>query len=966
MTIKDVTNALQIAGINPPSEVSSKEVIKLFHDQKGEIYTISTAKMVKFLLALGFPYSNFLDCDRTGLNKAIEGILKIDDEPEKSKFRKALDGISDLFGGKGKSGIPFQVTIPDSFESAQTLYNKLFEYDCIEIISEDEGVFNPSPDNTVYYTDANGASKGVDITQADDIWLQFKGKVNPRFCVLASAENNMISKEIAIWGSFLPDHDEKYYLEASSANIRVDFKSTNYAYYLVFANETLTRFYAIRMDILSKALPTDQHWLCIDFGTSNTTVGTWKKDREKNPTHEIVAFDDVTTAEKKPNCLMPTIAYVLNASSADSVQLLFGFEAKKRLIEMDYQPKGSIFYNIKQWISADPDFTVSCNDENNHNIQLKVHDIISMFLRYVVEQAEIKLKRHFVNFHFSAPIKLKARLYAITSKAFKREDGYTVADVQSSLDEGIAIMYERISELREEFLKTPQKNRGDVMIIDCGGGTTDVARCRYAFASSDVGVRTQIRVRSVNGQYFGGNELTYRIFQLLKIKLSDYYKRGMQSEKIQITSIDDLISTATDDYLNAVDQYITQIIERKDTPFTYYDQLDKASQEAEWVLPTDYANKAFVNGAAMIAQAKRNFNYLWNWAERIKIEFFSGESRATFSFTSDIQTDKALYFFADPSGEHKVPKMSLKKQESVPDVAINIKELTALLSPQIYYILSIMLLKADGSELIFDDKEMQNTRMLLAGQSCKISLFRDLMKEYIPGRRTRSGKSVKRTAAEMKLSCVKGCIQYLMEKEMLNGETQILTDAPSVVYRVAVTTESINSEKVLLDGRSIRQTDKVKTMNRIEIISRPVAKGEIHYSVYNNVVGCNDTVSTGVIPIEPNNDKTPYDNLENLMAEIASKSISDLSSYQFDHEGKSESVLSRLRTDLQAIESDQDGKLLYFILPNNDGCGFILWQIIKCLENGVRKYYLFEPTQLDYLKDTVISRFDGQNCVMRA
>ena len=86
MTIKDVTNALQIAGINPPSEVSSKEVIKLFHDQKGEIYTISTAKMVKFLLALGFPYSNFLDCDRTGLNKAIEGILKIDDEPEKSKF----------------------------------------------------------------------------------------------------------------------------------------------------------------------------------------------------------------------------------------------------------------------------------------------------------------------------------------------------------------------------------------------------------------------------------------------------------------------------------------------------------------------------------------------------------------------------------------------------------------------------------------------------------------------------------------------------------------------------------------------------------------------------------------------------------------------------------------------------------------------------------------------------------------
>lgn len=962
MTINDVINALQIAGINPPSEVNSKEVIKLFHEQNGESYTVSNAKMIRFFLALGFSYSNLLDCDRTGLNKILENKLKIDDEPEKSKIRKALDGISDIFVVKGKSGIPFQVTIPDSFEAAQVLYSKLCDNDCIEIISQDEGVFNPSPDNIVYHTDANGGVKGVDITQADDIWLQFTGKVNPGFYMMVSAENNTLSKEVAILGNFLTDHHGTYYLEATSENIRVDFQSTNYAYYLVFANETLTRFYAIRMDLLSKSLPTDYHWLCIDFGTSNTTVGTWKEDQ----THEIVAFDDVTVADKKPNSLMPTMAYVLNASNPESVQLLFGFEAKKRLIETDYQPKGSIFYNIKQWISADPDYTVSCNDEYNHNIELKVHDIISMFLKYVVEQAEIKLKRHFVKFHFSAPIKLKDRLYAITSKTFNGAE-YTVANVQDSLDEGIAIMYERISELREEYRKDSKKNRGDVMIIDCGGGTTDVARCRYAFTSSDVGVKTQIRVCSVNGQYFGGNELTYRIFQLLKIKLSDYYKSGIHSEKIQITSIDDLISTATDDYLKAVDDYIKQIIERKDTPFTYYEQLDKASQEAEWVLPTDYANKAIVNGAAMIAQAKRNFNYLWNWAERIKIEFFSGESRATFSFSTDIQTDKALYFYADPSGEHTVPKMNLKKLASVPDVAINIKELTALLSPQIYYILSIMLLKADGSELIFDDKEMQNTRMLLAGQSCKISLFRDLMKEYIPGRRTRSGKNVKRTAAEMKLSCVKGCIQYLMEKEMLNGETQILTDAPSVIYRVAVNTESFDSEKILLDGRSIKQTDKVKTMNRVEIIQRQFAVGEIQYSVYNNVVSTNDAVSAGAIRIEPDITKyTPFDNLTDLITEITKRSVPGIESYQFEHEGKSESVLSRLETDLHGIESDQNGKLLYFILPNNDGCGFILWQIVKRTEDGKRMYYLFEPSMIDYLKDTVVSRFDGKNCIMRA
>lgn len=958
----DIKKALEQAGIKVPAEINSEEIIKLFGEQKNEKFTVSVADMVKFMYTVGFPYSDFLECDRNGILKYLENNLKIEDESEKSGFKfghgvkSASRKITDFFVGKDKKSFPFQVYVPENFEEAQELYSKLSENGCIEVIPQEAGVFNPSSDNVVYRTEN---SQGVDITQTDNIWLQFSAKVNKNFCMLVSAEDGALSGDISVFGSFLPNEQGTYYIEASSHNIRLNFDSTNYAYHLIFANEKLTRFYAVEMDIFTKVLPLDEHWLCIDFGTSNTTVGTWKDDR----THKLVAFDDCTTESKQPSFLLPSIAYVQKCTDRESLELLFGFEAKERLIEMDYQPGGTIFFNIKQWISADPDYLVSCCDEHDHTIQLKAHDIILMYLRYVVRQAEVKLKRHFVKLHFSAPIKLKARLFAITSETFKSTDGYTVASVGDSLDEGIAIMYERISELREEYIKNPAKNRGDVMIIDCGGGTTDVARCQYLFSYSDVGVKTQIKIRSENGQFFGGNELTYRIFQLLKIKLSDYYKSGAEKDKIQITNIDNLISTATDDYLNAVDHYIQQVIERKGTSFDYYEQLDRASAEAEWVLPTDFANKELVNGKEMIRRAKRNFNYLWDWAERIKIAFFSVESRATFEFNKEaVQTDKALYFYTDLSAEHKNQKSNLKKNESVPDVEINIKELSALLSPQIYYILSIMLLKADGSELIFDDKEMQSTRMLLAGQSCKISLFRDLMKEYIPGRRTRSGKKVRRTSAEMKLSCVNGCIQYLMEQELLNGETKIITDTPSIIYRVAVKTESFDTEKVLLDGRSIKN----KSMDRIEIVQRPFAEGEIHYSVYNNIVNCNDAVNTGEVRIEPSLEHyREYNSLSEIMSIICSDAIPDIVNYKLRHEGRDESVISRLETDLNSIESDLGGKLLYFILPNSDGCGFVLWQIVKRTEEGQRKYYLSEPSCADYMKNTVASRFDGKNCITR-
>ena len=618
-------------------------------------------------------------------------------------------------------------------------------------------------------------------------------------------------------------------------------------------------------------------------------------------------------------------------------------------------------------MSLDSDYTIDCHDEKNHLIKLHVHDIISEYLKYVVSQAEIKLKKRFVKFHFSSPVKLKTRLFEIVSRTFKKEDGYTIVPPNESLDEAIAIIYERLSELREEYLNNSLKSNGEVMIIDCGGGTTDVARCKYTFSQTDTGIKSLIRIQSVNGQNFGGNELTYRIFQLLKIKLSDYYKSEGQQRSIQITSIDDLVSTSANEYLSNVDKYIKQVIAGEKPVFAYYDKLDEASRNAEWVLPTDFSNPEIVQGKNLKAQAQRNFNYLWNWAERIKIEFYTGESRAYFRFAEEelIRTDKALYFYADPTGEVSPSKLPLKKQTTVPDISINIKELTALLSPQIYFILSIMLLKSNGTELVFDSPDIQNARMRLSGQSCKIELFRDLLKEYIPGRITRDSSGVQTSSIKMKLACVKGCIQYLLERQLGLVSTKIQIDPPSINYRVTVKQDSLNSETELLNGRSIHQHDDRKLMSRIPLVTRPFAEGDIYYTVYNNIVSSSTPERKDVIKISKDlssTQYTSYTSIDTLLDRVKQSALTGIDEYYFEHEGKFETVFERLKTDIETVVTESIPKLIYFAIPNNDGCGFVLWQIVKVEEQGDRKYYLANPALLDYLPDKVVSRFDGRNC----
>ncbi|MCC3340152.1 hypothetical protein [Roseburia inulinivorans] len=54
------------------------------------------------------------------------------------------------------------------------------------------------------------------------------------------------------------------------------------------------------------------------------------------------------------------------------------------------------------------------------------------------------------------------------------------------------------------------------------------------------------------------------------------------------------------------------------------------------------------------------------------------------------------------------------------------------------------------------------------GQSCKIDLFKDALKEFVPGRMIQFRKRANIDAAdfELKMTCVDGALKYLRDRKM--------------------------------------------------------------------------------------------------------------------------------------------------------------------------------------------------------
>lgn len=555
------------------------------------------------------------------------------------------------------------------------------------------------------------------------------------------------------------------------------------------------RFYALPvLNFEVRSLLNSRMPLAIDFGSSNTTAGVYldnayfeelsgepiaqllKRDQINYVTHLDTEHGDAETL------ILPSVAAVISIDSG-IVNYAFGHEAN-RLFHLSYIDEGfCVFFDLKRWV-GDAERAEELVDRDGHRSFAPRKEIIQAYLEYVIGCARQRFKCNFTVLHISAPVKQKPMFVKLFQEILPE---YQLEN-ENMLDEGVAVLYNTISELIE------RKHYEDgklyrALIIDCGGGTTDLSSCQFRITDRRVAYQIDIVTAYENGNTdFGGNNLTFRVMQLLKLTLA------RQLGDISLPDPEDVLRSFNVDVFRDVDRTGVDAV---------YADLDAAYAQAEVILPTRFREYEHSSRSDYYA-IKNNFYFLFETAERIKKAFYSRSNVLRLAVSSlpiqEIVTECLLVdrwkLSARQDGQLNILK-------DIPTVYLNSYELNLLLKADIYGIVRQFI------EGPYNSGELQEYSILrLTGQSCKIDIFREALKEFIPGKIIEFSKRGDRQEQEyeLKLICLNGAIKYLKDRKFGYADVTIRHEQAAFPYLVTAFTHT-NEEKILihsLDRQNIR------------------------------------------------------------------------------------------------------------------------------------------------------------------
>ena len=686
------------------------------------------------------------------------------------------------------------------------------------------------PHKIIYY-------KGLNLTREDNYKIQIpdeigKGNIflinsNNYVCGIFHLEKDLVSKDL-------------YYLISKDKMLRVDnLKSNKYSF--IFLKEEDLKFtykfynrkkgentasypyklnyYKVEIeDFEVRDLEETNATLCIDFGTTNTALGTYLDSNYiKNiPTNDIlnekitlnainyVKFDD---GDRKYREIFPTLAYVEDCFDKENIKFLFGYDALKKLEMNDYVMTGSLFYGLKNWVHNYKE-KEKIVDEYGNIQYVKREKIIKAYLDYVVKRAEYQFKCKFKRIHASSPVKLKEQFLSLFEEIFMKDEKNEYEIVKkNSMDEAIAVLYNTIeNQIRKG--KYEENEEYSALIIDCGGGTTDLAACKYRIENKKVYYYLDIKTSFENGdENFGGNNLTYRIMQYLKIVLATKYS-NKKSIKIR-----NLIKYNDSVLYKAIDEYGVDKI---------FEKMDEMYKKCEKVIPTKYSK--FENKMSdEYKKIKNNFYMLWEAAENLKKEFFTidGRLRTRFDIEHNYDGENDLHITKLKTWKlHILNDGYFNTITTYPREIFTIKEIEKIVKIDIYGMLRKFLNTYYNEGALFDYSLIK-----LSGQSTKINTFQEVLKEFVPGKMIEYRELMAKDNYDLKLNCLDGCIKYLNYKKFGHMEVSIKNEVPLVPY--SVWTEKYNGEMIEL----IRTARKAQVM--VNYIDKSSSAMEFKIYVHN-------------------------------------------------------------------------------------------------------------------------------------
>ena len=372
--------------------------------------------------------------------------------------------------------------------------------------------------------------------------------------------------------------------------------------------------------------------IAVDFGTASTTAGVLDF-KEKSGVAQMLSekirhavFYDNDGNEVN---LIPSIIGVLSLKDYEKPEYAFGYDALKLISYMN--ESYTVFYDIKRWIS-DSDKEEELTDNHGRRIFVSRKKILREFFIYVIHALEDYIKGKIKAVHFSAPVKQKRKFQRLFQEILPEY----VVEKKEMADESVAVLYNTISE-QIESKKIRNKQKYSALVIDCGGGTTDISSCSFQVDNRRVSYAIDIEAGYENGTTdFGGNNLTYRIMQMLKLKIVEtlckqyqdetelsrarrnfYGERNAFDNQTFITAsaipkVKNLLKDFNFDVFRYIDEHGVEPL---------YQKFSGACLQAEEILPTrfkEWENKS----REEYFQVRNNYYFLFTLADRIKQALF--------------------------------------------------------------------------------------------------------------------------------------------------------------------------------------------------------------------------------------------------------------------------------------------------------------------------------------------------------
>ncbi|WII37426.1 molecular chaperone [Paenibacillus thiaminolyticus] len=563
--------------------------------------------------------------------------------------------------------------------------------------------------------------------------------------------------------------------------------------------------------------------LAIDFGTSNTTAGAYLDSgyiaspntndvlsgRIRLDRINYVAFPETTSADAEWIEVLPTVIGVADCSDPERIRYHFGYDALRDRKRNGYSGSATVFHGMKRWVNNYKK-REDVMDAQGNAASVSRQELIRAYMLHVIRMAEHQFKCRFRHLHLSGPVKLKKQFIEMFADILPE---YRI-ESDDALDEGLAVLYNTIANQMEQqrFLDGEEYK---ALVIDCGGGTTDLSSCRFRIEDSHIAYKLDIHTSYENGDTnFGGNNITYRIMQFMKIVFAGYY-RGGGSMAGTVPDIDSLIDIPAADLYRHVDEFGAEAV---------YAAFDAAYRETEAVIPTRFKEYEH-RSRDEYQRVRNNFYVLWEMADGMKKEFFrrTGILRSRFDSGRGGRAEDDLHLTVlDRWCLSLRENGQFRDMHEPPDVVFNIQEINHLIRADIYAIVHKFL------DEFFRDGRLQDYSIIkLTGQSCRIDVFREALKEFVPGRaiefRQKADDSGR--VPELKLACLRGALRYLSARKAGLIEARLTNQAPIVPYSVSALTHT-GQEKLLI--ASYERLDQARGS-----ISRPLGAHEIEFNIRN-------------------------------------------------------------------------------------------------------------------------------------